>query len=162
MAENKPSKDLLKVKECMGEHWRICRVDWELCLYREFSNGVSIEVSGLNNSKKYKEVNVYVWCFSNSKDCRPMTIVIYNRIRTFELLKSILNLIVAEWSCKNANEVEKYHSILYTSNHIADMEHHYMSPLSIHPKKFPFPTFFSETRQGTDFEFDFFKGYCYK
>lgn len=153
------SKDLMKVKNIMGEHWEIKTIDLEPCLYREFENGINVEVSGLNNNKKKKEVNVYIWSKPNMFG---HTVLVYNRIRTFELLRNILNVVVAEWSCKTEEEISDRVDMIYKSRYCASIEHHYVSPVCCSPRKYSFPTFFSNERKGTDFEFNFKRGYCYE
>lgn len=151
--------DLLKVKKLMGEHWQIKSIDFEPCLYRKLENDINIEVSGLNNCKRKKEVNVYVW---SGIGIRSNTVAIYNRIKTFELLKNILNVIVAEWSCKCQDEILEYVNMLYKTDYFAEIEHHHVSPICCSSKKYNAPDFFNSKRTGADFEFKFKSGYCYE
>lgn len=51
-------KDLLKE---VGDDWEIRGIDFEPCLYRKISDGVDIEVSGVNTNFKKKLFTVFVW-----------------------------------------------------------------------------------------------------
>ena len=66
MASN-PSLRLLQ--KSLGDWYRICSIDLEQCLYRDFGNGFNVEVSGVSNPRTKSPATLYLWFGDTSPDC---------------------------------------------------------------------------------------------
>lgn len=58
-----------QLKNQLGSEYRICNIDLERCLYRDFGNGFNVEISGANSRRKNQKVNLYLWYGDRSPDC---------------------------------------------------------------------------------------------
>lgn len=47
---------IYELKKQLGSKYRILTIDLERCLYRDFSNGFNVEISGLNTKKRNRKV----------------------------------------------------------------------------------------------------------
>jgi len=58
-----------QLKKQLGPECRICTIDLERCLYRDFGNGFNVEVSGANSRRKGHKVTLYLWYGDKAPDC---------------------------------------------------------------------------------------------
>lgn len=65
----KVSKKIKALKDALGNKYRICVIDFEQCLYRDFGNGFNVEISGCNTNKHNAKANLYLWFGTNPPNC---------------------------------------------------------------------------------------------
>lgn len=53
----------------LGAEYRVCNIDFEPCIFRDFGNGFNVEVSGITNKSKNRKVNLYLWFGTEPNDC---------------------------------------------------------------------------------------------
>jgi hypothetical protein len=58
-----------QLKKQLGPEYRICPIDLERCLYRDFGNGFNVEISGANSRRKGQKVSLYLWYGEKAPDC---------------------------------------------------------------------------------------------
>ena len=58
-----------QLKNQLGTEYRICTIDCERCLYRDFGNGFNVEISGVNSRRKGHKVTLYLWYGEKSPGC---------------------------------------------------------------------------------------------
>lgn len=49
------------LKKELGADYRICTIDLERCLYRDFGNGFNVEISGVYTAYTNKLATLYLW-----------------------------------------------------------------------------------------------------
>ena len=58
----RPIKKHMKVLcDQLGPKYKICVVDFEQVIYRDFGNGFNVEISGANTSSLTKRVTIFLW-----------------------------------------------------------------------------------------------------
>lgn len=62
--ENKPLT-IRQLKKQLGDDYRIFTIDFERCLYRDFGNGLNVEISGVNTRRLGKKATLYLWYCTN-------------------------------------------------------------------------------------------------
>lgn len=55
----------------LGKKYRICTIDFERVIYRDFGNGFNVEISGVHNCKADKPAIIYLW-FGNALTVRTV------------------------------------------------------------------------------------------
>ncbi len=45
----------------LGKEYRICTIDLERVIYRDFGNGFNVEISGTRTASKRKLATIYLW-----------------------------------------------------------------------------------------------------
>ena len=58
-----------QLKKQLGPEYRICTIDLERCLYRDFGNGFNVEISGVSSRKKRRKATLYLWYGDKAPDC---------------------------------------------------------------------------------------------
>lgn len=58
-----------ELKRALGDDYRICTIDFERCLYRDFGNGFNVEISGVNTRRRKSKATLYLWYGTNPCDC---------------------------------------------------------------------------------------------
>ena len=58
MASNPTLREL---KKALGADYRICYIDLEKCLYRDFGNGFDVEISGVSRANRKGPATLYLW-----------------------------------------------------------------------------------------------------
>ena len=66
MASNPTISEL---KKRLGDDYQICDIDLERCLYRDFSNGFNVEISGVSRAKLNGSATLYLWFGTELPDC---------------------------------------------------------------------------------------------
>ena len=74
----------------LGPEYRICIIDFERCIYRDFGNGFNVEISGANSNRAGKKVNLYLWYGTEVPNCFIVKIV-NNVERTAETIGSAVD-----------------------------------------------------------------------
>ena len=67
MDEKFPS--IRELKKQLGDKYRICTIDFERCLYRDFCNGFNVEISGVNTRKRSTKATMYLWYGTECGSC---------------------------------------------------------------------------------------------
>jgi len=67
MDEKIPS--IRELKKQLGDKYRICTIDFERCLYRDFGNGFNVEISGVNTRKRSTKATMYLWYGTECGSC---------------------------------------------------------------------------------------------
>lgn len=58
MAKNPTIQQLLQE---LGDQYRIMRIDFELCIYRDFGNGFDLEIGGVSHTARKCPATLYLW-----------------------------------------------------------------------------------------------------
>lgn len=58
-----------QLRKQLGPEYRICSIDFERCLYRDFGNGFNVEISGANPRRKSQKVSLYLWYGEKAPNC---------------------------------------------------------------------------------------------
>ncbi len=66
MASNPTINEL---KMALGAKYRICDIDLEKCLYRDFGNGFNVEISGVSRANRKGPATLYLWFGTEAPDC---------------------------------------------------------------------------------------------
>ena len=53
----------------LGKDYRICRIDFEEVIYRDFGNGFNVEISGAYSRRPDKGVDLYLWYGTEAPSC---------------------------------------------------------------------------------------------
>lgn len=59
----------LQLCKSLGKEYRICWIDFEKVIYRDFGNGFNVEISGSHTSSTTKPVNIYLWHGAHQPSC---------------------------------------------------------------------------------------------
>ena len=78
------------LRKQLGPEYRICTIDFERCLYRDFGNGFNVEISGANSRRAGKKVNLYLWYGTETGSCLIVKKV-YDVERTAEAIGSAVD-----------------------------------------------------------------------
>lgn len=52
---------LARLQKRLGGKYRICNIDWERCLYRDFKNGFSVEISDVHTTDRSQHATLHMW-----------------------------------------------------------------------------------------------------
>ena len=58
---NKRDIMIRKLCEELGKEYIVCRIDLEICIYRDFGNGFNVEISGVHTSKTNRTATLFLW-----------------------------------------------------------------------------------------------------
>ena len=53
----------------LGKEYRICTIDFERVIYRDFGNGFNVEISGVYTKKEKKNATLYLWHGDTQPEC---------------------------------------------------------------------------------------------
>lgn len=53
----------------LGKEYRICTIDFEPVIYRDFGNGFNVEISGVYTTSKMKKATLYLWYGEEQPEC---------------------------------------------------------------------------------------------
>ncbi|WP_282146773.1 hypothetical protein [Ruthenibacterium lactatiformans] len=56
-----PSKKLRDLCASLGPEYSIRIIDMEYVIYRDFGNGLDVEISGLDSGSAHARANIYLW-----------------------------------------------------------------------------------------------------
>ena len=66
--------------DVLGPRYSIRNIDWEDCLYRDFGNGFTTEVSGLSKPERIGPAIVYLWFGTDDNIERPFPVKMYKEV----------------------------------------------------------------------------------
>ena len=69
MKQKSKNPSLKELEQALGSPYRICNIDMEKCLYRDFGNGFNVEVCGVSRADKNGPATLYLWFGTTSPDC---------------------------------------------------------------------------------------------
>lgn len=53
----------------LGKEYRVCTIDFEPVIYRDFGNGFNVEISGVYTTSKTKKATLYLWYGEEQPEC---------------------------------------------------------------------------------------------
>lgn len=53
----------------LGKEYRVCTIDFEPVIYRDFGNGFNVEISGVYTTSKTKKATLYLWYGEAQPEC---------------------------------------------------------------------------------------------
>ncbi len=87
----KITKKMKTALEFLGEPYKVQKIDFENCLYRDLNNGYDIEVSGINDPKKGLVCSyILVWDIRIDANCSAKQVEKIRDVKTLLELKEVL------------------------------------------------------------------------
>ena len=53
----------------LGKEYRVCTIDFEPVIYRDFGNGFNVEISGVYTTSKTRKATLYLWYGEEQPEC---------------------------------------------------------------------------------------------
>lgn len=53
----------------LGKEYRVCTIDFEPVIYRDFGNGFNVEISGVYTTSKTRKATLYLWYGETQPEC---------------------------------------------------------------------------------------------
>ena len=53
----------------LGKEYRVCTIDFESVIYRDFGNGFNVEISGVYTTSKTRRATLYLWYGEKQPEC---------------------------------------------------------------------------------------------
>lgn len=53
----------------LGKEYRVCTIDFEPVIYRDFGNGFNVEISGVYTTSKTRKATLYLWYGEKQPEC---------------------------------------------------------------------------------------------
>lgn len=62
-------QSIRELKKQLGKDYKICTIDLERCLYRDFGNGFNVEISSVSTRRKSSKATLYLWYGTKAPSC---------------------------------------------------------------------------------------------
>ena len=84
----------------LGEEYRVCTIDFERVIYRDFGNGFNVEISGVHTTSTRKTATIFLWFGEMPPECLIVktvdNVAIENLTDEVEALYVYSNMLLSE------------------------------------------------------------------